>query len=181
MQNIVLIGFMGTGKTTVGRLVAEVLGMRFVDMDVVIEERAGQSISAIFAQHGEPHFRALERALVQELSAQTGLVIATGGGVVLNPENTRDYARSGLLICLRASPETILQRTAKEKHRPLLEQDDKFKRICSILEARKQLYDAIPRQIDTNTRTPEAIAVEIVGLYRQNKIAATERGSHLQE
>lgn len=163
--NIVLVGFMGTGKTTVGRLVAGALGMDFVDMDAIIEKRAGKPVAAIFAQDGEPHFRALERALVRELAAGKKQVIATGGGIVLNPANVADFSATGLVVCLQATPEIIYKRTASATHRPLLEQDDKFARIVSILEKRRALYDAIPHRIDTSTRTPQAIADEIINLY----------------
>ena len=163
--NIVLVGFMGTGKTTVGSLLAKTLGLTLVDMDKIIEQRAGKAISAIFAEQGEPHFRGLERALARELSARHGLVIATGGGIVLNPDNIRDFSASGLVVCLRATPEVIYRRTAKTTHRPLLEQDDKFTRIVTLLEKRRALYDAVPHQIDTSTRDPQSIADEIIRLY----------------
>ena len=165
-RNIVLCGFMGTGKTTVGRILAERLGLAFVDMDQLIEARAAKPISRIFAEEGEPHFRALERALARELSARTGQVIATGGGIVLNPDNLSDFGRHGLVVCLTATPETILQRTARERHRPLLEQADKRQRIVDLLERRRALYAAIPRQIATDTLTPAEIADRILAAYK---------------
>ena len=91
MKNIVLVGFMGSGKTTVGKLLAEQTGMPLVDMDTQIEERAGKTINEIFAQDGEPHFRALEREMAQELASKTGQIISTGGGIVLNPDNIADF------------------------------------------------------------------------------------------
>ena len=97
-SNIVLMGFMGTGKTSVGKHLAAALNLELVDMDQIIEQRAGKPITRIFAEEGEPHFRKLERALAQELSARSGLVIACGGGVVLNPDNVRDYSRSGQVL-----------------------------------------------------------------------------------
>lgn len=165
-SNIVLMGFMGTGKTSVGKRLAAALNLELVDMDHVIEQRAGKPITRIFAEEGEPHFRTLERALVQELSARSGLVIACGGGVVLNPDNVRDYSRSGLVVCLTATPEVIFERTAKDRNRPLLEQQDRFKRIVDLLEKRKSLYAAIPHQIDTNHQTPAQVAETILTLYR---------------
>ena len=163
-NNIILVGFMGTGKTTVGRLLARQLDMTFLDMDQEIEAREGRAISDIFAKEGEPHFRKLERALVRELSGRTGLVIGAGGGIVLNPENVADYARTGLVVCLTATPETILKRVEKESHRPLLEGDEKSKRILQILDARKHLYAAIPHQVDTTTLTPEQVVERIVAM-----------------
>lgn len=164
--NIVLMGFMGTGKTSVGKKLAATLNLRFVDMDQIIEERAGKPITRIFAEEGEPHFRSLERALVVELAAQGGQVIACGGGVVLNPDNIRDYSHSGLVVCLTATPELIFQRTASATHRPLLEQQDRLQRIKDLLEKRRALYASIPHQVDTVAQTPDQVAEAILNLYR---------------
>jgi shikimate kinase len=164
--NIVLMGFMGTGKTSVGKKLAATLNLRFVDMDQIIEERAGKPITRIFAEEGEPHFRSLERALVVELAAQGGQVIACGGGVVLNPDNIHDYSKTGLVVCLTATPELIFQRTARATHRPLLEQQDRFQRIVDLLEKRRALYASIPHQVDTAARTTDQVAEVILELYR---------------
>ena len=161
-RNIVLVGFMGTGKSTVGRLLAARLGMTFLDMDTLIEEREQKKISRIFADQGEPHFRALERSLARELSEEQGLVIAAGGGIVMNPENIADLSRAGLVVCLCATPEELLKRISGEGHRPLLEGDDKSARIIKILESRRQLYAAIPQQIDTTALSPDQVADRIV-------------------
>ncbi len=164
--NIVLMGFMGTGKTTVGQILAKRLGLTFVDMDHIIEEWAGKPISRIFAEDGEPSFRRMERDLVKDLAAKDGQVIGCGGGVVLNPDNVADYRRTGLVVCLAATPDVIFERTSKERHRPLLEEKDRFKRIVDLLEQRKPLYAAIPDQVDTVTLTPDQIADRIEALYR---------------
>ncbi len=161
------MGFMGTGKTSVGRTLAYALGLAFVDMDQIIEERAGKPISRIFAEEGEPHFRGLERSLVVELSAQSGLVVACGGGVVLNPDNILDYSRTGLVVCLTATPETIFERTARATHRPLLEQQDRFQRIVDLLEKRRALYASIPLQIDTTHLSTPQVSEIIKKTYRQ--------------
>lgn len=160
------MGFMGTGKTSVGKKLAATLNLRFVDMDQIIEERAGKPITRIFAEEGEPHFRSLERALVVELAAQGDQVIACGGGVVLNPDNIRDYSHSGLVVCLTATAELIYQRTARATHRPLLEQQDRFQRIVDLLEKRRALYASIPHQVDTADRTADQVAEAILTLYR---------------
>ncbi len=165
--NIILMGFMGTGKTAAGKRLAAQLKLEFVDMDRVIEERAGKPISRIFGEDGEPQFRAMERALAEELSARHGLVIACGGGVVLNPDNVRDFTRSGLAVCLTAPPEVIYQRTARDRNRPLLEQEDRFQRIVDLMEKRRALYAAIPHQIDTARLTPAQVAEAVVELYRK--------------
>lgn len=164
-KNVVLIGFMGTGKSSAGRLAAERLGLRLVDMDTMIEERAGKKISDIFAEDGEAHFRALESKLAAELGHGHGMVIATGGGVVLNPANIPNLGRHGVVVCLRADPDVILKRVAQHTHRPLLETGEKAKAIVDLLKKRKPLYDAIPNQIDTSRMSVEAVAERIVELY----------------
>ncbi len=165
-KNIILVGFMGTGKSATGRLVAKQLKREFVDMDSVIEERTGKKISDIFAQDGEAYFRSLERGLVQELSARDNLVIATGGGMVLNADNIRDFSQTGVVICLHADPDTILQRVARDTHRPLLEgDDDKIKAIREVLAKREERYRTIPLQIKTTNRTIQDTAEEAIALY----------------
>jgi len=159
------MGFMGTGKTRVGRELAARLGMRFVDMDDVIVEKKGKPIPQIFVQDGEPHFRAVERAVVGELAAVRGLVIATGGGVVLNTDNVRDLSRDGLVVCLSASPETILERVKHDRTRPLLAEGDKMAKIRDLLETRREFYAAIPNQVDTNGKTPGQVVNEILSIY----------------
>lgn len=165
-RNIVLVGFMGTGKSVTGRALARRLGRRFVDLDTLIEEREGMSIPRIFAERGEPEFRRLERALVRELAAQGDLVIAPGGGIVLNPDNIRDFAATGLVVCLRASPEMILSRVGHDANRPLLQTDDKLGRIRELLGKRQALYDAIPHQFETDGKTDEQVAAEILAVFR---------------
>ncbi len=167
MKNLVLVGFMGSGKTAVGKQAAAQLGLRFVDTDDLIEQRAGKTISAIFADDGEPHFRALERAVVQHVAATSDQVIATGGGVVLNPANISDFAATGVVICLWAEPEAILQRTATSRHRPLLEQDaDREKRLRELLAQREPLYRAISLQVDNTHTTVEQDVERVIRIYR---------------
>ena len=151
--NIVLIGFMGAGKTTVGKALAERLQRDFVDMDIELEARAGKPIPRIFAEDGEPVFRRMERDLVKELSRRSNLVIAAGGGIVLNPDNIRDFSATGHVICLKAAPDEILRRVSGSNHRPLLEEGDKSGRIRKLLMARQPFYDAIPAQVDTTGKT----------------------------
>ncbi|MEN7973266.1 MAG: shikimate kinase [Verrucomicrobiota bacterium] len=168
MRNIVLVGFMGTGKTTVGRLLAEQTGMSLVDMDTLIEERAGKTINEIFAQDGEPHFRALEREMAKELASTSGQIISTGGGIVLNPDNIADFEETGLVVCLLANANTVLERVRHDTTRPLLA-GDKEAKIVELLESRKHLYESITHKIDTNGRpSPEPTAQEIIDLYDSN-------------
>lgn len=166
-RNIVLVGFMGAGKTTVGKLISEQTGMPLVDMDALIELRAGKPITDIFAQDGEPHFRALEREITRELSARDGQVISTGGGVVLNSDNIADYEKTGLVVCLLASATEILNRVQHDNTRPLLA-GDKQEKILQLLDTRKPLYEAIPHKIYTDGIEPEAIAAKIIALYETN-------------
>lgn len=167
-RNIVLVGFMGTGKSSVGRRLAGRLRLELLDMDAAIEARQGKPISRIFAEDGESHFRALERALTQELAAQSSRVIATGGGIVLNPENIRDFAATGLVVCLQATPETILARIGHDTQRPLLASGDKMTKIRDLLGKRQALYDAVPHQVDTDNLSPDQVASRIVALYREH-------------
>jgi len=163
-RNIILLGFMGTGKTVTGRILAERSGLELVDMDSIIEERAGCPISEIFATDGEAAFRLLERKLTQELSQREGLVISTGGGIVLNPDNLADFGRSGLLVCLTASPSVIFNRLENDQTRPLLS-GDKKEQIVALLHERKPLYDSIEHQIDGDQLNPEERADAILRLY----------------
>ena len=163
-RNIVLIGFMGTGKTVTGRALAERTGMELVDMDSIIEERAGKPISSIFGDDGEAAFRKMERELAHELSQREGLIISTGGGVVLNPDNLADFRKSGRVVCLSASPATIFQRLENDTTRPLLS-GDKKEQIGALLKKRQPLYDAIEHQIDGDRLDPEGRANEILRLY----------------
>ena len=160
-RNIIFVGFMGTGKTTIGRALADQLKRDFVDMDIELEARAGKPIPRIFAEDGESVFRRMERDLVVELSRRSNLVIAAGGGIVLNPDNIRDFSATGHVICLKASPDEILRRVSGSNHRPLLEEGDKDERIRKLLNVRQPLYDAIPIQVDTTGKTVDEIIARI--------------------
>lgn len=161
---------MGTGKSAVGKHLAEALHCRFVDMDELIESRAGKPISRIFAEDGEHRFRAMERDLVFELAQQQNLVIATGGGIVLNPDNMRDFSQSGLVVCLSAEPEEILRRVGNSTHRPLLNQPDPAAAIRNLLAKRQPLYDAIPCQVNTTGLTVEQVAEKILEEVKSQRL-----------
>lgn len=167
--NIVLLGFMGTGKSAVAREIGKRLRRPVVEMDGEIEKREGMVISRIFAERGEPYFRSRERELVQKLSRSGGKVIAAGGGVVLDPANLRALARRGVLVRLDARPEVILRRVEREGHRPLLEGGDRLSTIKRLLAARRSFYDAIENRIDTSDLSVAAVADRIVALLPESK------------
>lgn len=162
--NIILTGFMGTGKTTVGRLLAEKLSFSFVDTDVMIEEWSGKTIAEIFIEDGEKAFRQMERDTARRLSEAAGQVISTGGRMMLDPENISALSPTGRIFCLTASPEEILRRVLSDDsgmERPLLKGDDPAGRITALLNERREKYGQFP-QIDTESMTPTAICDSIV-------------------
>jgi len=166
--NIVLAGFMATGKTSVGRVVAQRLGRRFVDMDTLLVERLGAPIADIFACHGEDYFRRAERALCQELSRPSGAVIAAGGGAVINQDNRLALARGGLLFCLTCSPQECLRRIGDPASRPMLRGGDPARRVAQLMAERRLAYDTIPRQIDTTSLSVEQVADHVIALYQRD-------------
>jgi len=137
-------------------------------MDDLIEEREQTSISSIFANKGEPYFRELERLIAEELSHRSGLLVSTGGGVVLNSDNIRNLSRTGVCVCLTAKPETIYERGRHHSHRPLLQTDDPLATIKTMLASRQSYYDAVPYNIETDAKSPERICEEIVTLYNDH-------------
>ena len=169
MRNIVLFGFMGTGKTVAGKEVARRLGMKFVDMDDVIEEKEGCTISEIFAERGEECFREVESEVAHSLSQREGLVIATGGGVVLDRGNVDALQLSGTGICLTASPEVIYERVKGERHRPLLMTDDPLRSIRSLLAYRAPFYARAKYRIDTSALTVESVVERIVNIAKDDQ------------
>jgi len=165
-DNLILTGFMGTGKTAAGRELARRLGRAFVDMDAAIEERAGKSIARIFSQEGEAAFRRLEADLCRELAAGRSRVIATGGGALLSEENLAIMRASGPVICLTASIEATLHRLAAAQDRPLLDVTDRRARIAALLAERTEAYDRIPLQIDTTGLSVDQVVEEVLAAIR---------------
>ena len=158
--NIILTGFMASGKTTIGRLLAGRLGYDFIDTDHLIEDRRGQTIADIFREKGEAFFRALEADVAGELGGQEGLVIATGGGMLLDPANVAALERRGRIFCLAASPESILDRVSHDPTvRPLLKSPDPLARITDLMRAREPAYRHFTR-LETTGKTPQ----EVVGM-----------------
>lgn len=166
MKNIILTGFMGTGKSSVGRHLAEGLGLGFVDTDDLIEGRAGLTVSEIFERFGEGRFRALEKEVIQGISTQCGLVIATGGGAILDGENLSNLKRCGVVICLTASPDTILSRIGEGDERPLLVGGDIRERISGLLKLREPFYMKADFTVDTTAKGVREVVEEILKIVR---------------
>ena len=172
MQNIILTGFMGTGKTTVGKLLAKRLQRPFIDTDALIVERDGRSIADIFAQDGEAAFRAWERTVAFELAQQQGLIIATGGRLMLDAENAAALSASGQVFCLTAVPQTILARVKNNAKRPLLNVPNPAAQIQQLLEQRREGYGRFP-QICTDGQTSEQVAKEIMNMLDPIRLPVT--------
>ncbi len=171
MRNLVITGFMGTGKTTVGQAVAARLGRPFVDMDAEIERRAGKPIARIFAEDGEAAFRRWEASICAELGLQRGLVIATGGGALVNPLNRAQMLRNGTVVCLWCEIEELLRRLdSQDNERPLLEGANLRAHVEQLLAARRPAYQAIPWHIDTTGRAVPEISAQICELVEEQRI-----------
>lgn len=162
MKNIVLIGFMGTGKSCVGKILAETLGQQFIDLDEQVEQSVGMSIADYFSCHGEAAFRDKESAAVMAVAAQSHAVIATGGGVVIRQENMDRLKSSGILFCLSAPETTIMARTDGGERRPLLEQPDRLQTIRQLLASRQSQYRQADHWIETDGRTAAQVAAAIM-------------------
>ncbi|MBF0564630.1 MAG: 3-dehydroquinate synthase [Nitrospirae bacterium] len=171
MKNIVLTGFMGTGKTTVGKLLADSLGMALVDIDGEIEKDAGMTINDIFSKYGESGFREMETGLAKKFSSSRGMVISTGGGIVLRDENMAYLGNNGIIVCLMATPETILARLEGKGDRPLLKVPDPMAKIKELLEFRRTFYEKADLLVDTDGREPREVAKEIMQAIKQRIVA----------
>lgn len=166
-MNITLIGYRGTGKTSVGRALAKKLGRTFYDTDVYIEEKAGISISGMVARKGWSFFRTMEKEVVAELSAFNHCVIAAGGGAVLDPENVAHMKKSGPVVLLEAAAEVIFERMKgderTEEQRPSLTGRDPYEEIEEVLEQRRPFYrEAMDFSVETTSKTIEQVLQEIV-------------------
>jgi len=166
LQNIALIGFMGTGKTSVGHLLATSLHLEFVDTDHLIETRTGKSIPEIFAQDGEPVFRDLEKQLLAELAHRRRLVISCGGGLAADADNLASLKTHALVVCLWASAEKIWQRVRHQHHRPLLADPDPQAKIRTLLAARTPFYRQADVMVNTDLRSMKAVAQQIAHQFQ---------------
>ena len=163
MKNIVLVGFMGTGKSCAGQLLARQLGWQFIDLDDQVEQAIGMKIADYFASHGEAAFRDQESAAVAKLATKSGVVVATGGGVVLRQENIDRLKTSGILFCLSASENEIIARTQGDRLRPLLNRPDRLQVIRELLAARQPQYQQADYWIETDGKS----LAEVVAMIRQ--------------
>lgn len=168
MKNIVLIGFMGTGKTAVGRRLAGRLKREFIDTDAEIEKVTGKTVAQIFARDGQIRFRSEEALLVRKLAGKENLVISTGGGMVLNPENVRLLKENGVLIALTADPEVICRRGKNKKNRPLLMRGDLRENIKALLKEREGVYDVAEHKVDTGSMSLDQAVENIIHFLKEH-------------
>jgi shikimate kinase len=171
IQNLALIGFMGTGKSSVGRLVAQLLHFTYLDTDQVIEFRAHKSISEIFQQDGEPAFRQWEQVIVEELTHRKKTVISTGGGLPVNQENLSSLKTHSLVVCLWASADTIYERVRDHDHRPLLDELDPLARIQQLLSIREPYYRQADVLVNTERRSVREVAVQVIHQFHMAQTA----------
>lgn len=167
MKNVVLIGFMGTGKTSTGRLLASRLGHLFIDIDLKIEQEENMTVQEIFERYGEEWFRQKERAVIAKLSRYTDAVIATGGGAVLHPLNMTRLRENGVIICLSASVEAIIERTERRNYRPLLNCEHPEDKIIRLLAERHHAYRDADLIIDTSLISPQLVTEKVIDFLRQ--------------
>ena len=171
LHNLALIGFMGTGKSSVGQLLAAHLHFTFLDTDHVIEARAGQSITEIFARQGEAVFRELERGVVRELASRRKTVIATGGGLPAFGDNLASLKTHALVVCLWASPAGIWERVRDQSHRPLLDDPDPAGKIRTLLAAREPYYRQADVLVNTEMRSVREVTLQVLHQFQMAQAA----------
>jgi shikimate kinase len=168
MQNIYLVGFMGTGKSFVGKILAGQLNAKFIEMDEELERRAGKKIVDIFKDEGEANFRLMERMLLEELAKQDGNVVSCGGGAVCNDYNLALVKTSGFSFNLQSSPEKIYERTKKNTDRPLLQVENPLLKIKELLSKREPFYAQADHHIKSEEETPQQVADAIMNILKQH-------------
>jgi shikimate kinase len=175
-RNIVLVGFKGTGKTVVGRQLAERLGYTFVDLDAVIEAESGMPIPTLFTERGEGAFRELEARMVARVTGEKRCVIATGGGTIVNPANLRALKQSGVVVALTADLETIVSRLASATDRPILQGGDLRTRVEQLLVERRDAYAQADVTVDTTARTIEETVDRVLHAVKTGPFRAPKAG-----
>lgn len=174
MRNVFLIGFMGSGKSTIASYLAENYGMEIIDMDQLIVEREGMAIPDIFAQKGELYFRDVETSLLIEIQGEQNKVVSCGGGVVLREKNIQAMKKSGQVVLLNAKPETILERVKDDDNRPLLRGNKNVQFIRDMMEKRQPKYEAAADLvIHTDGKSADEICKEIISNVKINKVEET--------
>jgi shikimate kinase len=166
MANIYLVGFMGTGKTAVGKEVAKQLTQQFTDLDSQIEGKQNRKISQIFAEDGEVYFRSLEKQALKEIAVGKNLVVSCGGGIILDKENIQIIKETGIMICLTSRPEVILARTQGYGRRPLLNVENPAGRIEELLKIRAPFYAQADYTIDTSDLSVSAVVDKVLEYVR---------------
>ncbi|MEE4246414.1 MAG: shikimate kinase AroK [Kangiellaceae bacterium] len=168
-RNVFLVGPMGAGKTTIGKQLADILKLEFIDSDQEIERRTGAAIDWIFDIEGEEGFRNREQKVIEELTSQQGIVVATGGGAISRKENRTHLAARGVVIYLEASIEQQVERTRRDKRRPLLQNDDPETTLIELMGERDPMYREIADYVvATNDNTVKSVANKIADLVQQN-------------
>lgn len=172
IPNIILVGFMGSGKSSVGRRLAALTEHRFVDTDDLVAENEGLSIPEIFSAAGEEGFRLCEEAALADLEGETGVVVSTGGGMVLRESNRGRLRRMGIVVWLDADPEVLFERATRTGRRPLLQTDDPQGRFASLLESRRPIYEEVSdARVDSTGLSHDEAAAKIL-----EAVAADPRG-----
>lgn len=170
-RNIILVGPMGAGKTTIGKQLAQQLGREFYDSDRVIEEHTGANIPLIFELEGEEGFRKREKNMILELTRKEDIVLATGGGAVLDPDNRKQLAKSGFVIYLNAPLSQLISRTSKDKNRPLLQTEDPHKKMEEILAVRDPLYrEVADAVVETDGSPVRNVVKKLVTLVKKHNL-----------
>jgi shikimate kinase len=164
--NLYLVGFMGTGKSTVGRMLARQVGFQFLDSDHEIERLQGRPVSRIFAEDGEAKFREMERAFIADGHPAHGCIVACGGGLVVPPGMLALLKSRGVVVCLHAPIEAILQRTMHTNHRPLLQVEDPEARLRQLYAQREAIYRSTGTMVLTDSRPMKEIAAHVLRVYR---------------
>ena len=167
-KNIVLVGFMGTGKTSVGKILARKLNREVFDVDALIEENEGRKIADIFEEDGEARFRQIEKEAIKKIAENENVVITTGGGAALEAENMQVLRAKGWIVALTASPETIYNRVRNSRHRPLLKSPNMFLEIKRLLAERKKFYEVADYSFETDRKTPSQVADGILMTLEAN-------------
>jgi shikimate kinase len=163
--NLILVGLMGCGKSSIGRILSARLGCPYRDVDALIEKEQGRSIVEIFAKEGEAHFRGLEREMIRRIADERGIIVSIGGGAFVDPENRAALKEAGITVYLRAEPEVLYERVRHSSHRPLLAGDDGLAKLRALLEAREPAYREAHCTIETDAMSSLDVARALTTMF----------------